>query len=49
MQISFDRLRTHKGLAQTDQAFIGMQPDPEDVGKLPQAQGLNLSDLHGSS
>jgi hypothetical protein len=46
MQIGLDRLGPHEGLSQADQALIGVDTDPQDIGKLAQAQGLNLGDLH---
>ena len=49
MQIGLDGLGAHEGLAQPDQALVGVQAHPEDVGKLAEADGFELSDLHAMS
>ena len=42
MKISLYGLRTHERFAQPHQAFVRMQPDPDDVGELTQADGFQL-------
>ena len=46
VQIGLDGLRAHKRLAQADQTLVGVQPDPQDIGKLAQPNGFKLRDLH---
>ncbi len=48
VQVGLDGLRAHEGLAQPDQALVGVQAHPEDVGKLTEPDGFELGDLgHG--
>src|SRR5690606_39261990 len=46
VHVRFGGLRAVEGLAQADQAFVGMQAHPQDVGMRIQAYGLDLGDLH---
>ena len=47
MDIRMNRLRTEEGLSQPDMPGIGGDLDPDDVGKLGQADRFDLGDFHG--
>jgi hypothetical protein len=46
VDIGMDRLRAEEGLPQTDMASVGVDLDPDDVGKLGQADRFDLGDFH---
>ena len=48
VDIGMDRLRTEEGLAETDVPGVGVDLDPDDVGKLGQADRFDLGDFHSS-
>ena len=48
MDIGSCRSRPHEGLAKADQALVGMDLDPEKIGKLIQLDGFDHGDFQGS-
>ena len=48
VDIGMDRLRTEEGLAQADVPGVGVDLDPDDVGKLGQADRFDPGDFHSS-
>ena len=46
MQIGLDRLGAHKGLAQPDHTFVGMQPHKDDIAEFLEPQGFQCRDFH---
>ena len=46
VQVRLDRLRAEKGLAQSDDALVGVDTHPEDIGELVHPDRLEFRDLH---
>ena len=46
VDIGLDRLRHEEGLAEPDEALVGVDAQPEEVGELLEPDGFDGGDLH---
>jgi hypothetical protein len=46
VDVALHRLRAEEGLAESHQAVVGLDADPQQVGELAEPQRVDLDDLH---
>ena len=46
MNVRFDGTGTHESFPKTNQPFIGMDSNPDDIGKSVQPNGFNFCHFH---
>jgi hypothetical protein len=49
MEIGLDGGGAHEGLAEADQAFVRVEPDPDEIGEFGKANGFEGGDFHGDA